>query len=348
MPIRTILTFAALTLIALLPAAHAATTKGAKPVITTPTKSAPRTAGYSVIDGEFADSKRGGRIVPYKLYAPEKTEGPAPVVIFSHGLGGSTGAAAYFGQSLAVSGYYVFHIQHAGSDESIWKGKRPVQVKRAMRDAIKDMDVVVDRYKDVSFVIDELEKLNASGGALEGMLDLSRIGMAGHSFGARGTMAAAGENVGRAGSAFKDPRIKAAVALSPNLPMEFLRKPPGEAELANNYAAVDIPVFHITGTADGDGLGLYGGDDFDPATRTIPYEAIAAPEQYLLVLEGADHGSFGGVRAKGTDYARYQDATALGAALFFDAYLKGDAGAKIALRRDFTSMLKPSDRFEYK
>jgi predicted dienelactone hydrolase len=92
------------------------------------------------------------------------------------------------------------------------------QAKRQkLRQSLGDVQNLDNRLKDIPFVLDELARRNATG-PWAGRLDLNRIGMAGHSYGARSTMFAAGQWVERTGSSAKEPRIKAALLLSPNLP----------------------------------------------------------------------------------------------------------------------------------
>lgn len=298
---------------------------------------------YTIHEDSFKDTSRN-RTVPYKLYAPKNARTPAPVVIFSHGLGGSTSASPYLGKALAQNGYYAFFIQHAGSDMGLWSGKTTnrTEALALMEKGTKDFGAAIERYKDLPFVIDSITALNNQDSALKGKLDLSRIGMAGHSYGARSVMAAAGESTGRFGSPFKDPRVKAAVALSPNLPQRYLQREP-TSDVSRLYSQINIPVFHITGTKDG----FLGQKDFDPVTRTLPYKHTHKPNQYLLVLDGAEHKDFGG-RLADTTLSRYQQATAHGAVLFFDAYLKGDQNALSALRSSYKNSLSPQDVFEFK
>ena len=60
----------------------------------------------------WTDAARG-RDIKVKLYAPDNPT-PPPVVIFSHGLGGSVEAASYLGERLASWGILSVHIQHPG------------------------------------------------------------------------------------------------------------------------------------------------------------------------------------------------------------------------------------------
>src|SRR6185369_13262736 len=72
---------------------------------------------------DWVDAARNNRPVPVKIYAPEKGAGPFPVIVFSHGLGGSREAYEYLGRHWASHGYVVAHVQHEGSDDQVWKGK---------------------------------------------------------------------------------------------------------------------------------------------------------------------------------------------------------------------------------
>ncbi|TIR16308.1 MAG: hypothetical protein E5X64_22120 [Mesorhizobium sp.] len=182
-------------------------------------------------------------------------------------------------------------------------------------------------------------------GRLAGRLDLTRIGRAGHSYGGVSTMVDAGQRMGPGGQwSFKEPRIRAGLVMSPNIPIQG-------GVLVALYRDIRIPLFHITGTRDGNAVP--GNKEFDPIQRTLPYEALTIPHQYLLVLERADHNSFSGLKyephAHGpADETRYTRVVQDGAVSFFDAYLNGKTAALAALRHEFQSSLEPTDRFEWK
>src|ERR1700722_14103227 len=65
------------------------------------------------------DSHRD-RQIPVLIYLPREKEAQ-PVVLFSHGLGGSRKGSAYLGQHWSERGYVAVFLQHPGSDDSIWK-----------------------------------------------------------------------------------------------------------------------------------------------------------------------------------------------------------------------------------
>ncbi|MFO1236787.1 MAG: hypothetical protein U1F24_07180 [Alphaproteobacteria bacterium] len=297
----------------------------AVPAAAAPYKAEPGPYAVETVLGVWHDGARD-RDVPYKLYLPSGAPGPRPVVVFSHGLGGSREAAGFLGQHLASWGYVAVHIQHPGSDESVWAGLTSrAEAIAALKEAVKDVRVSIDRFKDVPFAVDRLEEMNAPGGALAGRLDMTRLGMSGHSFGAVSTMMAAGQKLGRGGRfQFKEPRFKAAIAYSPNKPM-------GRVSLEDAYADMTLPMLHFTGTEDMNPL-----DPDQPASdRQIPFRNIPAPGQYLIVIQGGDHAVFGGRdRREGAkpddelDHKLIREASIA----FWDAYLTGDAAALAWLR----------------
>ncbi len=64
------------------------------------------------------------RKVPVRVYLPTGAA-PAPVVLWSHGLGGSRDNSAYLGRHWSARGFVVVAMQHAGSDESVWQDAKP-------------------------------------------------------------------------------------------------------------------------------------------------------------------------------------------------------------------------------
>ncbi len=280
----------------------------------------PGVHAIETIDGEWSDAARFDRRVPYRLFLPKDQTEAAPVVIFSHGLGGTRDAARYLGERLAASGYAAVHIQHPGSDRSIWEGATTEpEILARMTASLTDLRNAVNRFEDVPFAIDSLEAM-AREGPLAGRLDPSRIGMSGHSYGAVSTLVAVGQRLGPFGIlSYADPRIDAAIAYSPSAPRR--------GDPARVLRDVRTPLFHMTGTEDR--------TPFDagaaPADRTIPYRVISGAPQHLLVLEGGDHMVFNGARLRGearASDARFHALIADASLAFWDAYLKGDAEAK--------------------
>ena len=270
-----------------------------------------------IVYGEWRDEARD-RVVPYKIYLPA-THDPSPIVIFSHGLGGSREAAAYLMTYLAQNGFVGVVLQHPGSDAALLGDERdPARAIGRLRAGMEARPAVA-RFGDIRFAIDQLEAANASG-PLAGRLDLSRIGMSGHSYGALTTLVAVGQRLrGGAPEAFRDARIGAAIVYSPNAPRE---QAADEA-----LDGIRAPILHLTGTADRTPFDL----EQSPAGRQIPFQTIRGADQYLIVFDGGDHMIFSGrVQAGGamTEAQTAQTEAILRESLmFWRAYLLGDAQA---------------------
>src|ERR1700754_2193912 len=72
-------------------------------------------------DLSTTDVKRS-REIPIRIYLPLQAES-SPVIIFSHGLGGTRAGSEFLGNHWAQRGYVVVFVQHPGSDDSVWKSK---------------------------------------------------------------------------------------------------------------------------------------------------------------------------------------------------------------------------------
>ncbi|HYE46391.1 MAG TPA: hypothetical protein VEA44_11540 [Caulobacter sp.] len=240
-----------------------------------PSAAAPRPV--TIVKGEWVDAERG-RAIPYKLYLPGGS-GPFPVVVHSHGLGGSRDGSTYINEALAREGIAVFAIQHPGSDSGILTPEM-VGATRQGRLALPP-GAAEGRFGDAPFAIDQIAAMNAEG-PYKGRFNLRRLGMAGHSFGALSTLVAVGQSLPVVDQKFRDPRIRAAIVYSPNKPRQ------GDAKKV--FARIDTPILHFTGTADRTPLDL----EATPWERTIPFQSITGADQYLIVLHGGDHGVFGG------------------------------------------------------
>jgi len=275
-------------------------------------------AAVQVIRGEWRDPARD-RTVPYKLYLPATT-GPAPVVIFSHGLGGSREAATFLLQFLAEHGFAVLALQHPGSDSALLAGATdPDRAIDQLRVAVGDPRAAVARFGDIPFAIDQLTAANASG-PLAGRFDLSRIGMSGHSYGALTTLVSVGQKLqGPRPDLFREPRIKAAIVYSPNAPRN--------QDAATVLADIRTPMLHFTGTADSTPFDL----EATPEGRQVPFRTITGSDQYLIVFEGGDHMIYSGrVQSGGAmteAQQRQTEAIERETLAFWRAYLLGDPAA---------------------
>ena len=301
----------------------------------------PEAALTAPLDFTVQDAKRD-RALPIRVFLPSTVK-PAPVVLFSHGLGGSCQNNPYLGKHWSVRGYVVVFVQHPGSDESVWRGQRPAQIPAAMKQAAS-LENFLLRVADIPAVLDQLTSWNAlEGHALRGRLDLTRVGMSGHSFGAVTTQAVSGQSLPVGGARFTDPRIKAAVMMSPSVPAA------GSAERA--FGGVKLPWLLMTGTKDVARIGgMTLGGDLD--SRLGVYPALPPGDKYELVLKDAEHGAFGERALPGEGANRnpnhHRAILALSTA-FWDAFLKGDAEAKAWLNGETArSVLEKDDKWQRK
>lgn len=274
----------------------------------------------AVSRGAWADTARPGRSVPYKLYMPAGA-GPFPVVIHSHGLGGSRETSTYILEAVAAAGFAVVAIQHPGSDSGILPAGDLTGVTAA--DLRMAPGAAANRFADLPFVVRELDRMNAEGD-LKGRLDMSRLGMSGHSFGALSTLVAVGQSVGGVATpTLREPRIDAAIAYSPNKPRNM--------EAGPALAAVSTPILHFTGAEDSSPVDL----ERTPWERTIPFQTITAADQYLVYLTGGDHRVFSGRRLVANQLKpsdpEHMRLIVENTVLFWRAYLRDDPAALAAL-----------------
>ena len=287
----------------------------------TEARSAPdrRAAGplsVSTAQFDWQDAARD-RAVPAKVYFPKDGPGPFPLIIFSHGLGGTRDGYDDVGRHWASHGYVSVHLQHLGSDDSVWRGQPFADMKKGMAQAAANPTNAISRPLDVRFAIDQMLKLNAEAGDWHGKIDTNHIGMAGHSFGAYTTLAVAGQVFGASERSLGDPRVQAAIAMS---------SPAPKRDQDRAFSKVQIPILHLTGTADNSPIG-----GTTPEERRVPFDKINGAEQYLVTFTGGDHMVFSGrsgVRGNRSQDALFHDLIHASTTAFWDAYLKNDAQAK--------------------
>jgi len=208
-------------------------------------------------------------------------------------------------------------------------------------------------------VLDELARRRAAGDDRLRALDLARVGMSGHSFGASTTLHLAGKRfapaierqVEQVAGPLADARLGAFIAFSPQAT--------GEA-LDYQFGQVQAPCLMFTGTLDGQplpGIGVIA------AQRLLPFEAMApAGNKFLAVFEQADHMLFNGSPGlrdigaadrgaidAGAVEARVYPAIKAGSTAFWLAHLKQDPQAAAWLRDGgYASQVEPIGRWRTK
>lgn len=231
------------------------------------------------LDLDWTDAARE-RAVPVRLYWPaQATAGqPVPLIVFSHGIGGSRRGYRYLGDYWSAQGYASLHVQHVGSDRQVWMGN-PFGMVGRLQTAAQDGEAIA-RVRDMRFALDQL--LHSERGAL---IDTRRIVAAGHSYGANTTLLLAGAQVARKGellSDLHDPRFTAAIVIS---------APPfyGETDTGAILQPISIPMLHITATEDEIVIPGYRSGAKD---RLALFEATGSITKALAVFEGGSHSIF--------------------------------------------------------
>ncbi len=310
---------------------------------------------------QFIDVARDSRVVKIKVYYPSdyattgenlsendlavptplKSKADLPVIIWSHGLGGSVDGASFLSRYVASYGYVIVHVQHHGTDSSLWEGKEghPWDIIRKTKIS---RETTFDRYHDIPFALDHLSAWMAKNEEVGDIADLTNMGMSGHSFGALTTQVMAGmkfpDKFGTLQS-FKEPRFKAGILYSPGS-VEHLDDP----DPKDVYPSIDIPLFHMTGTDDGSPI-----SDRDYTMRLAPYEHTTQAEKYLLVLKDGDHMVYNGSRGKlgqNPNREKHENIIKIAALVFWDAQLKADARAQDWLNDDgFKTWLSDEGEF---
>jgi len=263
----------------------------------------------AVNNGNWFDATRN-RSIPVKIYRPVQYPGACPVIIFSHGLGGSNEKCAYLGQAWAAQGFISVHVQHPGLDDQVWKRKiRPVKELKDVYNQHWSGRIQAD---DVRFVLDRLDDLAVNGTSIGQLLDMTRVGVAGYDLGGLAAMLLAGQIPPDRGSPLYDPRVKAIVVMSPPVA--------DQATFASvSYSAMSTPALFFTGTEDD---GVVG--PTKSWQRRIPFDHMTGNDRFLITYQNADHLIYGGhIRpTKSREDQKFQANITQVSSLFWRAYLR--------------------------
>ena len=282
-----------------------------------------------------------------------------PAIVISHGLGNDRNTYAYLSEFLAKHGFAVINIEHRGSSDEQVSG-----LVAGIRNEVVDADEFVSRPQLISQVLDELEQRDNFLEKDTGRIDFNNVGVIGQSLGGYTALAVAGaplnfgqlrtdcppaelsfnvslllqcqaielseENSFSANLSFRDPRIRAVVAINPITSQLF-----GPESLSK----IDIPLLMIAAS----------NDTIAPALpeQIRPFAWLTTANRYLLVMQGATHFSTIGIT--GTEpidlppavvgpYPEIaQDYTQAMSLAFFNTYLKGEEQYASVLTSAFTT-----------
>jgi predicted dienelactone hydrolase len=232
------------------------------------------------------------------VYRPQVSgTGKIPVVIFSHGLASRPQDYETGLKHLASYGFLVAAPQHPGSDliylQDMFAG---------LHKDIFDVQDFLNRPKDISFVIDELERRNKD--QFQGRLHLTNVGVAGHSFGGYTAIAVAGATFDFAHLQAECDRLYGGLNLSLLLQCRALELPRQAYDLRDKRVTaimagnpVNWSVFGKEGIAQLSLPVLLGSGSYDPAApavfeQTETFIYLPSTNKYWMMIEGQAHVNF--------------------------------------------------------
>jgi predicted dienelactone hydrolase len=223
--------------------------------------------------------------IPLKVLFPRDIDGHTPVIIFSHGAGGSKDSYSGLTRHWASYGYVVMQPSH---DDSIAlrreEGEPGDNMRGALQTALHDESAWQNRPRDISFIIDSFDEIEHDVPELRHKLDRDHIGVAGHSFGGFTAESSSCATIKLSGGQvldLHDKRIKAALVLS--------GEGPGEMGFYDgSFKHCDLPMMSMTGTRD------RAANGWTPEWREQIYSLSPSPDKYFLNLRGASHFTFVG------------------------------------------------------
>lgn len=272
---------------------------------------------YAVHAGPAVDWRVGGRSLRVRVVAPQGN-GPFPLIVFSHGFASDVDKYDALLRHWASHGYVTLAPYHRDGGGTL----------RAIANSLRygNLGLIAERVADMHLILAHLPRLDEVAPGLAARIDAQRIAAAGHSFGAftaqqlGGAIAVDPDDGARVDG--RDARVRAVVAISP----------PGRMFGVINersWQTLAVPALATTGTWDVDGRFVKQWRE-----HALSWETAPAGQNWLLVVEGADH-YLGNLICRPErdappqhDALRMVNATAVG---FLDAFVRDDQSARAFL-----------------
>jgi hypothetical protein len=179
--------------------------------------------------------------------------------------------------------------------------------------------------------------------AVSAQVDLTTIGMSGHSLGSLTTQVMMGQRFPNEDSImqdYSDPRFIAGILYSPIPEFRITGDLPFDV-----YCTIQRPLFHMTGTDDSSPV-----EGFEYQRRLEVYDNSAA-EKYLMILNDGDHMIYNGSRGKlGQNPNRelHEKLIKMASLAYWDAQLKGEqAAARWLTDGGFATYLNGYGKFRF-
>lgn len=228
---------------------------------------------YTLLPGVFYESPGAFAAAPDAI----STDGPFPLVVYSHGSGGLRYIHSAYTEALASHGFVVAAPDHTGNtaiDRIAGAGDDPAVIS-------------FNRPNDVTRVIDAMtDPSNPSAGPVATHVDGEQVVVTGHSFGGFTTIAMVTGFTNELGEFAADDRVDAIVPLAPAVS--------ANAFSDETLATIDVPMMIVVGADDVT-------TPVDPNVTRLWDNASASSPAYRVELVAGEHQSF-------TDICAYQDA----------------------------------------
>jgi predicted dienelactone hydrolase len=256
-----------------------------------PTK--PGNAKVEMLSLNLNDDQRKREIL-VDVYYSTAASTTKPLIVLSHGLGSVRIDMRYLAEHLASHGFVVAALEHPGSNETY------VRKALKLKGPLLEAEEFLHRPKDISFLLDQLKTINETTGPLQGKLAANRAMVIGYSLGGTTALSIAGAelqltelkkrcpgnvlalSLGENAQCFakklpedryqlRDPRVKAAIALSPVTSLVF-----GETGMSK----VAIGTLILANSADKTAPAL--------TEQVIGFKQMSPPK-WLVGIVGATH-----------------------------------------------------------
>lgn len=255
----------------------------------------PSVRGSQVVEQQtlFLQDRQQNRSIPVDIYF-SRSSPASPLVVISHGFGSSRKFLAYLARHLASHGFTVAALEHPRSNTTA------NLTSTRINELIPSKEFAL-RPKDISFLLDELTKLNQQPGLLQGKLNTEQVSVIGHSLGGYTALALAGAELNlkelrqfckrdfEIGQAVVD-RLQCSAAALPNSKLQLRDRRVKSAIALNPLVGnlfgktglnqVTIPVLILAGTE----------DTITPAlnNQLRPFTQLRG-DKYLLTAIGGTH-----------------------------------------------------------
>jgi len=234
-------------------------------------------------DIQLTDHRRD-REVPVKIYYPD-ADGRFPVIIFSHGTGGSQESFAHLSRFWSSYGYVSIHPTHLGSDIGALNKYGFLELMEISRTT----SLLQDRPQDISYIIDSLAALEQLVPQLTGKMERGAIGVSGHSAGAYTTMLLAGASATMPSGEkvnLRDRRVRSFLAISPQG-----TTPPGFDKYLwgleqDSWSEIAAPMMTVSGSKD------KGWEGRPPSWKVEAFDNMPPGDKYHLLIQGAGHFAY--------------------------------------------------------